>query len=161
MSQIKRLLQESDIVRVFDVDGVLALQEWGEYNHFDLSDEEWAIMANEKKHFYGPHLVSKKMQNYLSDKDKDRTFVISKAYTDNEDESKVFFCTEYYGIPEDHIFFVRSDREKVEVFKKIIALFPELPKHKFVMIEDTVSILNDIKEQTGCSTVHISSFLDL
>ena len=43
ISQIKRLLQESDIVRVFDVDGVLALQEWGEYNHFDLSDEEWAI----------------------------------------------------------------------------------------------------------------------
>ena len=161
MSKIKQLLLEKDNVLVMDVDGVLALQEWGEYNHFDLSDEEWSIMANKEKHFYGENLVSRRMQDYLSDKDPNLLFVISKAYTENEDESKVYFCHEYYWIPEDHIFFVRSDAEKVEVFKKIVAMFPNLPKHKIIMIEDTVSILNDIKEQTDCSTVHISSFLDL
>ena len=161
MSKIKQLLMEKDNILVMDVDGVLALQEWGEYNHFDLSDEEWTVMATEQKHFYGEHLVSKKMQAYLSDKDPEKLFVISKAYTDNEDESKVYFCHTYYNVPEEHIFFVRSDSEKVEVFKKIIAMFPAVPKHKKIMIEDTVSILNDVKEQTGCSTVHISSFIDL
>jgi len=161
MSKIKQLLMEKDNVLVLDVDGVLALQEWGEYNHFDLSDEEWTVMATEQKHFYREELVSKKMQSYLSDKDPDLLFVISKAYTENEDESKVYFCNNYYRIPKDHIFFVRSDSQKVEVFKKIIAMFPNVPKHKKIMIEDTVSILNDVKEQTGCSTVHISSFIDL
>ncbi|MBR3280791.1 MAG: hypothetical protein IKI57_02935 [Clostridia bacterium] len=161
MSKIKQLLMEKDNVIVMDVDGVLALQEWGEYNHFDLSDEEWSVMANEQEHFYGEELVSKKMQAYLADKDPDLLFVISKAYTKNEDESKVYYCSTYYPIPRDHIFFVRSDKEKVEVFKKIIAMFPNVPNHKKIMIEDTVSILNDIKEQTGCATVHISSFLDL
>ena len=39
--------------------------------------------------------------------------------------------------------------------------YPELPNYKIIMVEDTVKVLDAIKEKTGCATVHISSFLDL
>jgi len=161
MSKIKNLLKETDNVLVFDVDGVLAVQEWGEYNHFDLTDEEWAKMSLNDYHFYTEEFVSKKMQNYLKDKDMSKVFVITKSYTPNEDESKIYFCNKYYNIPKDHIFTVKSNEAKLDVLIKISKAFPNINPHKILMIEDTVSILNDIKENTNFSTIHISSFLDI
>ena len=38
MSHIKELLNDKESVLVFDVDGVLALLEWGKYNHYNEND---------------------------------------------------------------------------------------------------------------------------
>ena len=161
MSKIKQLLKENDNVLVFDVDGVLAVQEWGEYNHFDMTDGDWSIMSLNDHYFYTEKFVSKKMQDYLKDKDMSKVYVITKSYTSNEDESKVYFCNQYYNIPKEHVFTVKSDEEKLSVFKDIANKYPDTIPHKIIMVEDTVSILNEIRENTPYSTVHISSFLDL
>ena len=41
MSKIKEVLENKDSVIAFDVDGVLAPIEYGEYNHYYANDEEW------------------------------------------------------------------------------------------------------------------------
>ena len=160
-SKIKELLRQTDNVLIFDIDGVLAVQEWGEYNHFDLTDNEWSIMAATQSNFYTKEYVSPKMQDYLKDKDKSRTYVISKSYTKNEDESKAYFANTFYGIPRENIIMVRDDAAKVDKLIEIMKKYPDLPRYKIIMIEDTVRVLNDVREKTNCATVHISSFLDL
>ena len=49
MSRIKELLKDNNSVLVFDVDGVLAVLEFGERNHFGLNDEEWIKHENAVK----------------------------------------------------------------------------------------------------------------
>ena len=44
--------------------------------------------------------------------------------------------------------------------KKIKEGYPELKDKYFVMIDDTVEVLNDIMNHSSFSTVHISSFFD-
>ena len=41
MSKIKQLLRSDDSILVFDVDGVLAILEFGEYNHYEMNDRLW------------------------------------------------------------------------------------------------------------------------
>ncbi len=161
MSKIKDLLREKDNVLVFDMDGVLAIMEWGEYNHFDDTDDEWVKTHNTATNLYTEQYVSKRMQDYLADKNKSDVYVISKAFTDAERNSKIEFAFKYYGIPKENSYFVESNEEKVNVLSDIINNHPNVEKRKIVMIEDTTSILNEVKEKLGCSTVHISSFLDL
>ena len=163
MSKIKELLHQNDNILVFDMDGVLAVMEWGEYNHFDDTDDEWIKTHNHHtgSNIYTEQYVSKRMQDYLKDKNKNNVFVISKAFTEVERESKIIFAYKYYGIPKENCFFVEDNDKKASVLNDIIKKYPEVPKYKIVMVEDTTAILNDIKEKVGCSTVHISSFLDL
>ena len=40
-SKIKDILNDNESILVFDVDGVLALLEFGEYNHYIYDDETW------------------------------------------------------------------------------------------------------------------------
>ena len=132
MSKIKELLRENDNVLVFDMDGVLAVMEWGEYNHFADTDDEWIKTHNHHTgtSIYTEQYVSKRMQNYLKDKNMNDVYVISKAYTDPERESKIDFSYNYYGIPKDHVLFVEKNEDKVGVLEGIIKLYPNVPKHK-------------------------------
>ena len=47
MNRIKELLNDEESVLVFDVDGVLAVLEFGERNHYYFSDEEWDKFVSE------------------------------------------------------------------------------------------------------------------
>jgi len=161
MSKIKEILNDKESVLVFDVDGVLAILEWGEYNHYGENDETWAKKYEKRENFYTEQYVSKRMQNFLKDKDKNRIYVITKAFSENEAEDKRDFVKKYYGIPRDHVFYVENNLDKTDVFIKIKEEYPDLPDRKFVMIDDTVEVLTDIMNKTGYTTVHVSSFLDV
>ena len=89
MSKIKKLLQDKDSVLVFDVDGVLAVMEFGEHNHYTLDEEEWYKANLSGKNFYTKEKVSKKMQDFLSKKDKQRVYVITKASSIEEFNNNV------------------------------------------------------------------------
>ena len=57
LSKVRELLNDPESVIVWDVDGVLALLEWGEYNHYDDDDETWTNKQKEgvfvlNKHSY-------------------------------------------------------------------------------------------------------------
>ena len=161
MSKIKDLLNDKDTILVFDIDGVLASMEWGEYNHFELYDAEWFKACEDGFNAYQENRVVKKIQEFLKKRDTSRVYVISKIGHPNEASFKKDFCEIYYDIPRDNVFLVWDEKEKADILMKIRNKYPELESFQIAMVEDTVKTLTDIMEKTGCATVHISSFIDL
>ncbi len=160
MSKIKEVLNNDKSVLVFDVDGVLAVMEWGEYNHYGEDDETWTNMYSEGTFLYTEKYVCKRMQEFLKDKDMSRIYVITKVFTEHELEDKKAFLEKYYNIPRENVFSIRKNLEKVDGLNKIRLKYDDIDDRHFAMIDDTVEILTDIMEKTNYSTIHISSFLD-
>ena len=161
MSEIKSILKKNNSVLVFDIDGVLAVMEFGNHTHFTMNDEEWMKECEKGTNFYTEELVSKKMQEFISNKDKSRVYVITKAYNEKEYEMKQEFSSLYYGIPKENVFYVENDKDKVKILLKIKQKYTDLKDESLVMIDDTVAVLNSVMENTNFSTAHISSFLDI
>lgn len=161
MSKIKELIKDKNSILVFDIDGVLAIMEWGKYNHFTDKDEEWNLLCDNGINTYTEDKVSKKMQSFLKEKDMNNIYVITVVGTKNECEFKKEFSKKYYNIPEENVYCVKSNKNKIEKLKEIKNKYPEVEDYKIIMIDDTVEILNDIMENTNFSTAHISSFLDI
>ena len=160
MSKIREILNDDESVLVFDIDGVLAVMEWGEYNHYGEDDETWTKMYEEKANYYTEEFICKRMQDFLKNKDKEKVYVITKAFSENEAEDKKDFVEKYYGIKRNHVYYVRNNFDKSNVLVEIKKKYPELSNHKLVMIDDTVEVLTNIMDNTPFSTAHVSSFLD-
>ncbi len=160
MSKIKEVLNDKNSVLVFDVDGVLAIMEWGEYNHYGETDEDWTNMYTEGTYLYTEKYVSKRMQDFLKDKDMSRIYVITKVFTEHELEDKKVFLEKYYNIKKENVFSVKNNSEKVDLLLKIKEEYPDIDNHNLVMIDDTVEVLTGVMVRTKFSTAHISSFLD-
>ena len=157
-SKIKELFESSNTVYIFDVDGVLAPIEYGEYNHYELDDEAWAkaLLTN---NFYEDKKPFETFKLFLKEKDINRIYVATKVMNDTEKKQKIEFLEKNYGIKKENIFEVYKNEEKLEVIKKIKEEYPLLDAKYFVMIEDSVEVLNYIMENSEFSTVHVSSFL--
>lgn len=161
MSKIKELLKDEESILVFDIDGVLALLELGEYNHFGLNDEEWFKECEKGINYYTQDKVINKMKNFLSSRDMSRIYVVTVIGHDNEWDFKKEFANKYYKIFKENVYCVKRNKDKKDILFKIKESYPALEDYKIVMIDDTVAVLNDIMENTNFSTVHISSFLDI
>lgn len=161
MSKIKELLKDKNSVLVFDVDGVLALLEFGEYNHYYASDEDWDKFVNEDNNLYTEDKVSKKMQDFLSDIDKERVYVITAIGVNKEGEYKKKFVEKYYGINPSNVYYVDRNNDKVSKLNKIRNKYPKINDYQLIMIDDTSDVLTEIQNNTNYSTAHISSFLDI
>ena len=74
MSKISSIIQDKDSILVFDVDGVLAKLEFGEYNHF-MSDEEWESAYLNGIKCYDESKVIKKMQEFLKTRNMNNVYV--------------------------------------------------------------------------------------
>ncbi len=161
MSKIKELLNDENSVLVFDIDGVLALMEFGVYNHYGLlSDEEWN-KASETINFYTEDKVSKKIQTFLKNKNMDRIFVITRVCNKDEIEYKKDYVNKYYNILRDNVYTVLNNNSKVRELHEIRNKFNDIEDYQLIMIDDTTKVLTEIQEQTPYSTAHISSFLDI
>ena len=161
MSKIKELLKDNNSILVFDIDGVLALLEFGEYNHYYSSDEDWDEFVNNDNNLYTEDKVSKKMQEFLKNKDKNKIYVITAIGVNKEGEYKKEFVSKYYGIYAKNVYYVDRSKDKVSTLNEIREKHPEVNDYQIVMIDDTPDVLTDIQEHTGYSTAHISSFLDI
>lgn len=162
MSIIKDLLNDPESVLVLDVDGVLAIFEFGDRNHYyGLTDEDWRILNQNKINLYTEDKVSKRMQDFLKKKDNSRLYVITKVEAENEDGFKKVFANKYYNIPFENIYDVSTNEDKADVICEIKKKYPNLDDSKVIMIDDTVDILTDVMRKTNFSTCHISSFLDI
>ena len=160
MSRIKELLNDNEIILVFDVDGVLAVMEFGEYNHF-IDEDTWNENLAKNINVYDESKVSFKMQKFLKTKDMDRIYVITKVNDKNEIDHKISFVKKYYNIKAENVYTVNTEKEKADKIKLIKEKYQDIEDKKLVMIDDTVEILTDIMEKTNISTVHISSLLDI
>ena len=161
MSRIKELLKDNNSVLVFDVDGVLAVLEFGERNHFGLNDEEWIKLNSQGINYYTKDKVSKKMQKFLKNKNMNNIYVITTVGHNNEGEFKKEYVNKYYNIKKENVIYVNDNIEKTKEIKKIKKQYPNLNDEQIIMIDDTTDILSDIMDNTNFSTAHISSFLDI
>jgi hypothetical protein len=161
MNKIKELLKDDKSVLVFDIDGVLAILEFGEYNHYYASDEDWDLFLQSGNNLYTEDKVSKKMQEFLKDKDKSRVYVITTIGVDKEGEYKKDYANKYYGINPDHFFVTNRNQDKVKRLYEIKEKYPDIDDHHLIMIDDTPEVLTEIQNNTNFSTAHISSFLDI
>ena len=91
MSKIQELIKSDDTIMVFDVDGVLARIEYGEYNHFCVSDEVWSKIIDEGALFYTDSQAIPSMVDYIKTKNIDNIYTCSKSYSKKEDEMKIRF----------------------------------------------------------------------
>ena len=161
MSKIKQLLRSDDSILVFDVDGVLAILEFGEYNHYEMNDKLWNEANAKGINYYNEDKVSKKMQQFLKNKNMDNIYVITTVGHNNEGEFKREYVNKYYNIKKENLIYVNDNSEKRKALIKIKNKYPNIPDKKIIMIDDTTDILSDIMDNTNFSTAHISSFLDI
>ena len=157
-SKINELFVDPKTVYFLDVDGVLAKIEYGEYNHYCYDDELWAKMILEND-YYAHVKPIKIMQDFLKDKNHERVYVVTKVMNETEFKQKKSFLEKHYQIMPNHIFSVSNDNEKLNVMENIQQNYLDLDDKYFVMIDDTISVLNNIMDHSKFSTVHISSFL--
>lgn len=152
MSQVLKHLLNKDIFVVFDVDGVLAAYEFGKLNH-NAENRNWEEYVIKNKPYDNINPVPQ-LQRFIHDKGK-HVYVCSVA-TQYEEENKKNFVIREYGIPEPNIKFVKSKEEKVLFLKELAKIAGS--EEKVALVDDTVSTLNQIFNETNCITVHISSF---
>lgn len=158
-SKIQDLLKDKKSILVFDVDGVLAPIEDGEYNHYSDSDEEWAKKLETEIDFYSKVRPIKIMQDYLKDKDMEKVYVITKVMHNKEFLQKQSFLKKNYNINEDNCYMVFKDRDKLLILEEIKDKYPDLDDHYIVFVEDTVENLTYVMNNSNFSTVHITSFM--
>jgi len=161
MSKINELLKNPNAVFVFDVDGVLAAYEYGNYNHNACYDREWDEYLKEHNVYASARplkTLKDFMNQYVSE---DRRFVCTTASDEDEFNLKADFVISNYHIDKSHIYMVNNQKEKLDVLKKIHqTYFPDLDDKLIVMVDDTVKVLTNIQEHSNYSTVHISSFIE-
>ncbi len=161
MNNIKELLNDEKSILVFDVDGVLAVLEFGEHNHYSFSDDDWDNYVDSGNNPYIEDKVSKKMQEFISKKDKNKAYVITAIGVNKEGEYKKEYVEKYYGILPENVYFVDRNNDKASKLVEIRKKHPEVDDRHIIMIDDTPDILTDIQLKTDFSTAHISSFLDI
>ena len=158
MSKIKEVLENKNSVIAFDVDGVLAPIEYGEYNHYYANDEEWAEEIEKGTDFYKDVRSVKVLKDFISTKNINNIYVITKVMNEKEFNDKLKFLNKNYGILEDNCFMVYDDKDKLTKLDEINNKL-NIDDRLIVMVDDTVSVLNHIMENSKYTTVHISTFL--
>lgn len=165
MSRIRELLIDPKSVLVFDVDGVLAAYEYGAHNHNACTDEEWMkYMCSHKPYRHARPL--KTIQNFLkylknNGHDMNRIFVCTQCFGEEELNEKKYFVVNNYPIHIANIYKVESEEEKLTALNFIHdSIFPDVPDENIIMIDDTAAVLTHIQNNSGYSTVHISTFME-
>lgn len=155
MSRILDYLMEPECVVVFDIDGVLAPYEFGELCHSACPDEDWKSYVL-TKHPYAHIRPVPQLQRFIQKKGAGKVFACSVA-EDYEEEGKRDFVVGSYGLAPEHVLFVRSKKEKVPALKTLAATLG-VPERRIALVDDAVKTLDAVMEETGCTTVHVSSF---
>lgn len=145
------LAQETTVV--FDIDGVLAAFEFSELKHNGCKDEDWEqfVLTNQP---YDKLKAIPQIKCFIDDKGIDNVYACSVAQT-YEEENKRNFVMREYGIPQDHIIFVRDKKDKLDFLYQLAKGKEEI---NVALVEDTTSTLNQIYNVSDFCTVHVSSF---
>ena len=160
MSKIRELIRDDKSILVFDIDGVLAKLEFGEYNHYSLNDELWAKSIEEGNSYYTDDLAFDYFKDFFKNKNMSNIYVATKVYNDLESKQKIEFLKRNYNIKEENVFVTNDNNEKLNVLNEIKKSRNIEDDKMIVMIDDTVEVLNNIMDNSNFSTCHISSFIN-
>lgn len=154
MSKILDYLMQDDVDIVFDIDGVLCPFEFGDLKHNGCKDKDWEAFVFENKPYDNAKAIPQ-IQKFIQKKGTEHVFVCSVAEP-LEERNKADFVEREYGIPKQHIWFVRNKKAKIDFLRSLVT--PVKQEKKIALVEDTVATLNQVYEQSDFTTVHISSF---
>ena len=159
MNKIHEIINDEKAVLVFDIDGVLAKLEYGEYTHYNVNDEEWAKALENGGSFYTDDLAFNYFKNFFKKKNMDNIYVATQVMNQIEADQKIDFVYRNYNIKKENVFVTKTTDEKLDILGKIKKM-KDVDDKYIVMIDDTVSVLNNIMDNSNFSTMHISSFID-
>ncbi len=166
MTRINELINDPASIFVFDVDGVLAKMEFGDNNHYYLedpnvdSDIQFAREVTRGTNFYTDDLVNNTLKEFISKLDTNKVYVLSRVLADKEKEDKDSFILRNYNILRENIMYVNDYKDKLEALNLVKKLNPDTDDEHIIMVDDNVDeVLNYIMNNSGYTTVHISSFM--
>lgn len=157
MSQILDYLLEPETAVVFDIDGVLAVYEFGELCHSACPDDEWESYVRT----HDPYATSRpvrQIQRFVREKGPERVWACSQA-SEFEAKGKRDFVLRNYDIAPDHVAIVPDKAAKVD-FLRQLARGLGVEERRVALVEDTVKTLDLVCASSDCTTVHVSSFFD-
>ncbi|MCI7437796.1 MAG: hypothetical protein MSA61_01020 [Coriobacteriaceae bacterium] len=157
MTKLMEYLLDPQTAVVFDIDGVLAVYEFGELSHSACPDEEWEDFVRTHDPYARSRPISQ-IKRFIDDRGVDRVWACSQA-SDVEAPGKRAFVMRCYGLAPSHVATVAHKAEKVEFLRRL-AHELNVPERRVAIVEDTVRTLDLIGRETGCVTVHVSSFFD-
>ncbi|WP_130812866.1 hypothetical protein [Olsenella sp. Marseille-P4559] len=157
MTRLMDYLLEPQTAVVFDIDGVLAIYEFGELSHSACPDEDWEDYVRTHDPYASSRPVPQ-IQRFIADKGADHVWACSQA-SDFETLGKRAFVTRCYELDPSHVVTVTQKAEKVEFLRRL-ARELGIPERRVAIVEDTVKTLDLVDQETGCVTVHVSSFFD-
>ena len=154
-----KLLKDRDVIRFFDVDGVLAVYAFGEDGVYVVQDDRDYDEFLKTHDVYATACAPQFMKEYVKTHcDPEKTFVISRSYTDIEDDQKIrFILREYPQIPKENILFVRGT-SKTDIARQVLEERFGGLSAKHLCIDDTLEHLEKYQAE-GLKAVHISSLL--
>lgn len=156
---LEDILKDSRTIYVFDIDGTLSRFAYGKRNHSICRAEEW-VTHSHYSNLYQHIPPIRSMQRFIGMLDKEKVFINSKAESYKETLEKIEFCIKHYNIPVKNMFFaLESNKEKLEILNKIKERTGVEEKY-IVLIDDNVTVLDYVFENSEYTTVHISYFLD-
>lgn len=154
MSKVLEYLMKDDVKIVFDVDGVLVPFEFGELRHNGCKDENWEKFVIENKPYDNIRAIPQ-LKRFIDNKGLNHIYACSVS-APYEEENKRDFVVREYGILVENIKFVNDKKDKINFLKQLAMETKD--ENKVAIVEDTVSTLNQIFDNTDFITVHISSF---
>ena len=154
LTPLLSFMLEPETALVFDIDGVLAPYEYGELCHSACPDDDWERFVREEDP-YGHMRPVRLIQRLIEEKGPERVYACSVAM-DFEAAGKRDFVLRNYGIPANHVSIVSAKANKLAFLEEVRAALGVEPA-RVALIEDTVGTLNLVYEQTGFTTVHVSS----
>ena len=158
-SHIKELIKDPKTVLVFDIDGTMAVYEYGRYNHNVCSEYNWKNFKNIDK-LYDKAKPIKPVQEFIQNhRPINHIYVCSQDLESSHEAKRNFIRNNYPAIHSDNICFVNKKEDKL-LYLKLLKLkyYPDLDDRYFVMIDDNPDILTYIQDNSQFSTMHISSF---
>lgn len=160
LSPILKLMANPEVAVVFDIDGVLAIYEFGSEErpgHSACCDEDWETYVRESDPYRNARPIAA-IQRFVAAKaaiDPARVFACSVA-ADYEEPGKRAFVARHYAIPDDNVTMVRKKDDKL-AFLEYLAIRYGLDRRNIVLVEDTTKTL-DAADAAGFSTCHVTSF---
>ena len=153
-SRLLDLMRQPETAVVFDIDGVLAVYEFGDVCHAAAPDGSWEeyVVSNNP---YASIPPAPALQRFIAQRDPSRLFACSVAEP-YEEEGKRNFVLRNYAIAPKNIRMVASKDEKV-AFLEHVAESLGISRTQVVLVEDTVKTL-DAAQAQGFTTCHVSTF---
>lgn len=139
----------------FDMDGVLAIQS-------NLPKVDGKIDFVNSRYFENLPIVpqvSDIIYDMVEHRPVENFYILSAAPTSISAEEKLRWLKRHFPfIPKKNIFFVSAGKYKAEMFSDLAQRL-KLDKREMCLIEDTHSIISEVRYTYGMHSLHISEFL--